>query len=252
MDYATPAVFATARDGPDEVDATFGRKLEIKTYESHYNYLGNRVRLQAGTRRMEAKIKEEDHESALVLTRYYDRDKVLSHTTVEVKSPHMITALQTVIKNYPGLSFKSGKVILRDQPRCIFHFRTELRQYGMNLGDPIAGQHLLFLLNYMYNTLSDEITNYYAFMESPSIEPGIEFKHLWMAYRPGDLIYTLEDGIHRAMRLKSMEKGWGTWNLNLEKIAYDGKIFGHAEAAISIHWYDGYMPLTQLCAFPLQ
>jgi len=164
----------------------------------------------------------------------------------------MKAALRTVIKEYPGLTFNTGKIILHDQPRCIFHYRNELREYGINPQDPLAAQHLLFMLNYMDNTLSSEISSYYAFMESQSIAPGIEYDHLWMAFRPGDLIYTLEDGIHRALKLKSMERCWGRWVLETEKIANDGTSFGYAEEEITIGWYDGYKPLKQLCAFPLR
>ena len=31
MDFATPRIFATARNDPDEIDDTYGTKLEIKT-----------------------------------------------------------------------------------------------------------------------------------------------------------------------------------------------------------------------------
>jgi len=129
-------------------------------------------------RKTELKLKEEDHESALVLARYYRLDRRLKYTDVEVKSPYMKAALRTIIKEYPGLTFNTGKIILCDEPRCIFHYRNELREYGINLQDPLAAQHLLFMLNYMYDTLSSEISSYYAFMESQSIAPGIEYDHL--------------------------------------------------------------------------
>ena len=249
MDFATPGVFAKTRVRPDD---TFGSKLEIKSYESRHNSYGNRTRLEAGTRRTETPPKDADHNSALVQTRYYDYSGDLSYTDVEVRSPYMKTALRKVIKEYPGMAFKTNKIIFRDEPRCIFHYRRELQAYGMSLDDELATKHLIFLLNYMYNTLNTQISSYYAYMESPSTPPGIEFDNLWTAFRPGDLIYMLDRNIHRVLTLKSMEKCWMRWQLELEKIANDGTSFGFAIERVTISWYDGYKPLNKLDAFPLE
>jgi len=67
MDFATPRVFATARNDPDEIDDTYGTKLEIKIYESRYNSHGSQVRLQARTRRTELKLKEQDIDPGRIL-----------------------------------------------------------------------------------------------------------------------------------------------------------------------------------------
>jgi hypothetical protein len=252
MDFATPRVFANAKDEPDD-DPNRGQTLEIKMYESRYNSRGERTTLRAGTRRSNQDPTETDVESALVVTRHYDRDRELLYTTMEVRSPHIRAALRAVVKSYPQLTFSAGKIVIRDEPRCIFHYRDELREYGLRLNDPTMTQHLIFFLNYMYNSLSHEISSYYAYMESPTVAPGIEHEFLWMAFKPGSFIFCTRDGIQQIRKLISIEKGvFSTWFLTLKHIGYDGEEFGFSNTSIRIRWYDGYKPLQELSAYPLR
>jgi hypothetical protein len=252
MNLSTPGVFANARVDPDELEDPGGLKCELITYEARYNSVGDRITLQAGTRRVEKKVKERNHNSAFVLTRYYRRDKELDYTELQVRSPHVRAALRAVVKTYPGLSFDTGKIIIRDEPKCLFHYRNELREYGVTLDDQVAVEHLVFILNYMYRTLESEIASYYTFMESPSITPGIEYKNLWMAFRPGDFIYAKVNGSEKIVRLKSTSRAWFRCVLTAEEIQYDGADFGYRNTSLSISEYTGYKPLESLSAYPLQ
>jgi hypothetical protein len=252
FDLSTPSVFASARVDPDDEEETGGLRCEIKTYEARYNSGGERITLQAGIKRVQKKLKMRDHDSALILTRYYHKDNELDYSELEVRSPHIRAALRAVIIKYPGLTFDTGKIIIRDEPKCLFHYRHELREYGLRRDDQVAVEHLVFLLNYMYRTLESEISSYYTFMESPSIAPGIEYKNLWMAFRPGDLIYTKIGDIETVVRLVSMSQGLFSWSLYTKEIQYDGTTYGRHTVYLRIDRYDGYKPLEQLNAYPLQ
>lgn len=81
-----PFAFVGA-DFDDKADPP-GLKCELTTYDSRYNAKGQRVRLQAGRKRVLKVARPSDHDSALVLTRYYDTDKVLDYTQLDVRSPH--------------------------------------------------------------------------------------------------------------------------------------------------------------------
>lgn len=254
MDFATPQVFANARDEPNN-DPNRGQKLEIKTYESRYNSQGNPILLSTGTNKgnwTRAEPEEHTH-SALLVTRFYDKNKELEYTEMEVRSPYIRAALRSVIKTYPGLTFDTGKILIRNEPRCIFHYRNELRDYGMRLEDQTAAQHLVFFLNYMYSSLRRETSSYYTFMESPAVVPGIEHEFLWMAFKPGCLLLHTQDGVHKILRLVSMSYvHFRGWRLDMEKIAYDGEVFGRVSECAYIRWYDGYRPLQELKVYPLQ
>lgn len=257
-----PDPFAFAKAQVDDTEDLPGLICEIKTYEARYNSRGDRIVLQVGKRRGFDDIEDRDHDSALVLTRFYDRHEDLEYTELEVRSPHVKAALRAVIVDveYPELNLESPKIIIRGPPKCFFHYREELNTYGLALQDPTAIQHLVFALDYMYRTLHNEIISYYHLMEAPSSAPGLEFVNLWMAFRPGRLIYERDDQTDRLFRLKSMTRcacvkrpcHQSRWHLSLEYIDYDGTNFGYHDASHDIHPYQNYKRIDELPIFPFE
>jgi hypothetical protein len=256
--WHNPHTFLSGAVNPDETE---GLNCEIKTYEARYNAQGDRISLQVGARRDLDRLNDRDHDSALVLTRFYKRDKELDFTELEVRSPHFKAALRAVIEDYPGVNIHSGRIVIRDLPRPIFHYREEIQRYGSELPDPIAKEHVAFGLRYMYKTLQREVKSYYNSMQSQHTRlPGLEFLTLWMAFRPGCLIYTKKDNVEKVLRLKEMSrcpcpkpKCWdGHWTLTAERIDYNGTDFGHVEEKIAVRPYDGYKPLQVLNVLPLE
>lgn len=229
-----PDPFAFAKSQIDDTKDGPGLICEIKTYEAHYNARGDRVTLQVGKSQELNSKKDRDHDSALVLTRYYDKLEDLDYTELEVRSPHVIAALRKVVVEYPELNLETPKIIIRGLPKCYFHYREELHAYGLALQDLVAIQHLVFALDYMYQTLHNEIISYYHLMVTPTIAPGLEFVNLWMAFRPGDLVYRRIDHIDVVCRLKNMTRctctkrhcWFSRWELTVERLDYDGEYFG--------------------------
>ncbi|KAF2193260.1 P-loop containing nucleoside triphosphate hydrolase protein [Zopfia rhizophila CBS 207.26] len=252
-----PFEFTKEFQNPDDTE---GLTCELKTYEARYNSQGERVNLQVGARRQLEKKADRDHDSALILTRYYGRDKELEGTLLEIRSPYLKTALREVIKDYPGVNLYSGRIVLRELPKCLFHYRKELQSYGATLHDPEAVRHVLFGLRYMYKTLHREISTYYNLMEiSNSLAPGLDFENLWMAFRPGDLIHVMSDNVDRVLRQRSMSRcpcpqsqcTGRDWKLEAENILCNGKDFGYITQTVSIAPYDGYRALQNLHVLPL-
>ena len=229
-------------------------------FESRYNSKGERVKLEAGTRQ-DLELPEQGSESALVLTKHYERDGELGDTVLEVQSPHLKAALEKVITHYPGLQFNAEEIILSGLPKCLFHYRTELTTYGNSLQDAEAKKHLSLLLKHMWKVFETQIRTYSSLMESPlglPIEsPGLNFEHLWMAFRPGCFIYVQGLKDRSVMRLKQMEKHMRQemhvgWDITGEQITYDGKDFGYITRALYVRRYEDYRSLKQLPVYPLQ
>jgi hypothetical protein len=232
-----------------------GSKCELRTYESHLNSRGEQIALQVGTKKKIKPSKVSEIDSALVLTKYYKEvggHKVLDYTKLVVKSPHLKEALRKTISRYPGLNLNSEEISFRGLPKCFFHYRKELNAYGTTIQDPIAVQHLVFALQYMYNTLHDEMSSYYSFMESPSVTPGLEFSNLWMAFRPGDLLYTRGDGVDQVLRFKEMEGEESYHRVYADMLTFDGMNFGLKTKTFRIARYTGYSELRKLPIFPLE
>ena len=254
-----PDPFAFAKAQIDDTEDAPGLRCEVKTYEARYNSKGERLTLQVGTKRDLKEQKDRDHDSALVLTRFYDRDKELEYTELEIRSPHINAAIREVINEYPGINLHARKIVIRDLPKCFFHYRNELQAYGTTLDDPITVQHIVFALQYMIQVLQRELVSYYTLIDSPYTAPGLEFVNLWMAFRPGSLIYTQTNKIDRVLRLRTMDRCACTkpdcyrskWVLCLDRINYNGTDFGLEQSYLHIRPFDGYKRLEDLHCFPL-
>ena len=232
-----------------------GLKCELKTFESRYNWKGEKVLLSLGSRK---KLDAPDHvapDSALVLTKFYDKEKEIDHTELEIRSPHLKKAFKAVVPEYKELNVQTKSIILRDDVRCFFYYRTELQEYGRNLEDHTAIEHLMFALNYMYRTLESELRTFYNFVEVPFSVPSIDFVNLWMVFRPGDYYYTKVGEVERVSKICSISQSKSLfrprWYLSGEAISYDGRDFGYVVHSVNIRSYDGYKPLVDLIAKPL-
>jgi hypothetical protein len=261
---AFPAPPDNNRVQADNADRPPGLKCELKAYEARYNSTGNRVVLQVGTQKLNRPENaiDRDHDSALVLIRYYNSKKDLEYTDLEIKSPYVKAALQNVVVDYPGLNLHTNKLVIRHPPKCLFHYREELQEYAKQLQEDTARQHLSFCLRYVRSALKSEIIGYCNLMESQLIPPGLEFENLWMAFKPGDFIYVRTPYDHRVLKLVSMSQkrcaecvsncAHSSWDLFACYINYDGREFGRGTAEINIAPYSGYKPLHQLETFPLK
>ncbi|KAF8534258.1 P-loop containing nucleoside triphosphate hydrolase protein [Trichophaea hybrida] len=243
-------------------DPVGGLRCELKTFEARYNSKGERVVLNVGSKKMLDLPRDRAHDSAFALTKFYDKEKELEYTEFEIRSPHVKAALKKIVPAYHQLNLRTKNIVLRDHPKCLFHYRLELQEYGKSLQDPDAVKHLVFALRYMYNTLQSEIYSYYQLVEieTPSISPSIDFLNLWMVFRPGDYIYTKTAEAERVVKFKDMTRckcqiPWcyrSKWTIIAEHIDYNGTNFGYSNDSFNIFPYDGYKALADLNVIPLQ
>ncbi len=230
-----------------------GLKCELKTFEYRYNWKGEQVLLSVGSRK---KLDDPNHmapDSALVLTRFYNQGKEVEHTELEIRSPHLKKAFKEVVPEYKDLSVQTKSIILGDGVRYLFYYRTELQEHGRNLEDHTAIEHLMFALTYMYRTLESELHTYYNFVEVPYSLPSIDFMNLWMVFRPGDYYYKKIGETEEVLKICKTSRPCrgGCWTIYGEGIKYDGTNFGFAPQTTTIRPYDGYKPLIDLIAKPL-
>jgi hypothetical protein len=238
---------------------TTGRRCEMKTHEVRYNSKGERITLEAGIR-PNGLDRSVDDAYAFSLTRFYDRSHDLEKTQLGIRSPYVKKALQQVIVRYPGVEFHSKVVTMDSPPKCIFHYRKELQAYGSSLENETHAEHLIFLLEHMYQTLAQETERWYNLMELKGVPPSLDFSSLWMAFRPGTHVYTQKDGIDRVLKLVSIARCecpnpfcWQRrWSIRANEISFDGTGFGYETMCFSIYPYEGYVALDQLKIFPLE
>jgi predicted Zn-dependent protease with MMP-like domain len=249
-------------DKKPEHPENLGEICELHVYETRFNSKGEEVVLQVGAKEDLDLEEIRSPDVALVLMRNYDEFKALKDTTLEIRSPYIKKAMADVIGDYPGVDIgTSGILKIYGKPHCLFHYRNELYAYAQASDDEDVKEHITYLLRYMRQALRKEITSYETHMEANAENPGLDFDNLWMAFRPGDLLYHTINGEGQVCRLKSIGiqldpkrpiRYAKYWNVECEIINCDGEDFIYSWDSTSIFTYDGYRSLCDLNIIPLR
>ncbi|KAH6884793.1 P-loop containing nucleoside triphosphate hydrolase protein [Thelonectria olida] len=251
-----------------------GLQCELRNLDSVYNGKGERVLLRSGTKfHVERDQEPEAHQSALVRTQFWDRQGDQETIELEVRSPHMKAALKSVIPEFQNAAIDLKHITIRGEPRCLFHYRHELFAFGVSLDfNSDAQKHISFLLQYMQQELNTEIYSWTVMVELELMSfpwggnPSLDFAGLWMAFKPGDLIYLASsestDRVAKVVEFRSMSMSCKCrdprytrshhWSIAVDLIDYDGQRFGYRKCSMSIQYYEGYRPLKDLALVPLQ
>ena len=250
----------------DESETLFGKgeACEIHTYQIRDDTRGEQICLRVGSKSELLWDTNPSYEAALVVRRWYDSFKRLQSTQLSIQSPYIKKALQSVINSYPGVDLMSGgSILVFGAPRCIFHYHNELQSYADASDDEKVQRHIRLCLRYMAKTLRQEISAYHNMMESDSMTPGLEFAHLWMAFKPGDLLYRVLDGqdfVGRMLNMKLIkaqniapdQRTPEQWVIEYEYLIDNGEMIGFVTSRALLDQYEGYRPLTELTAYPLK
>lgn len=253
---ADPPAFAGLDESNPYEDE--GRICEIQTYEQRFNSRGDPVLLHSGRRSELGWEAQKSCEAALVLTRFYSITRDLESTQLEIQSPFVKGALKEVVRSYPGVNLDSnGHIYIYDKPHCLFHYRHELERYASKLRDKKAKDHVNLCIQYMARVLRKEIASYENKMQDDDVLPGLEFETLWMAFRPGALLYQRVKDVDIICRLREMVQDRNEphttpyWRVYAEILAYTGRDFDYIHHKVNISHFDGYKPLHELEIFPL-
>ncbi|KAI4212582.1 MAG: hypothetical protein LQ349_009343 [Xanthoria aureola] len=237
----------------EEEPGSDGEECEIHVYESKYDTRGEQVILRAGTKSEIKPPKPKSHRACLVLTREYDRRGNVIYTVLEIQSRHLIRVLRKVIGNYPDVDFTGRTVRLHEPPECLFHYQDELRRHAQESNNEQEKSHVRLCLQYMEKTFHREIK---ILKSSESLE--LEYRDLWIAFKPGCLVYYQSPDGEKISRLQSIYKEeyekeeLEHWILCIETIQYNGNNVGLKQCPpIMIERYAGCKPICDLDVIPL-
>lgn len=240
-----------------------GEECELRAYDYMTDIRGQRISLRSALSNDHEDRQDPAFRSAMVFKRDYSETNELKSVELEIRSPYIQNALRSVIKSYPGTSISkesTGRIILRDEPRCLFHFRDELQAYAENSGDAVIESHLGLCLRYMRRSLREQIASYDVTMAISS--PSLEHHLLWMAFKPGQLLYQNIEGVEVLSRLRSIfmdrealvysnQVRYRRWVVEAETLKCDGTSVGFVYNIVFIHSYEGCQALVSLPICPL-
>lgn len=264
-------------DAPETGSDAEAEECELHIYDSRYDTRGELILLRAGTHfRIDIPLPDSRH-AGFVVIRHYSPSKILTKTNFEIRSPYATKAIRHVIKSYPGLAIGSkGKIVLDDQPRCLFHYRAELLEFAHSQSDKRFLQHVDYCLKYMNKVLSPQLNAFSTNVEQNTDQPGLQYEDLWMVFKPGTLVYE-NAKFPRIAQLHRME--WVVqrflppgpapsqrsprpppfhqtiefqWIFYSKMLCFDGKNFEIVDFTRRLAPYEGVRPFSSLDIFPLE
>ena len=179
-----------------------------------------------------------------------DRRKLEIHSII-IQSPLLRDALGVVLKNYPGITTGLERLTFTPPFEAFVHRWTSFRDVLSEEKNPQTKAHMHLL----YTILEEELKESIRVRDDLIAHNVITFEHVWMLFEPGCTIYATGDGQDCAVRLRTgryKETQCGTiYDLQCEKVEWDGQMFGCGKTSFSVGGFDGTMPITQLSAYPL-
>ncbi|KAI1084864.1 P-loop containing nucleoside triphosphate hydrolase protein [Whalleya microplaca] len=203
---------------------------------------------------------EDEGKFALRLYKYYTRDGKIEKVQLEIQSPYIRDALRTVIRKYPDQNF-TGDITLSGSTEhsalaCLFHYRKELREYGDNLENGIAKQHVFLIVDFTEKEFRRDIRRFESNMDAET--SCVEFKDLWMLFKPGDLVYGGEGPdqfIHKIRKVAFMQGGVGQcphWVVTAKAFVHNGSTFGYVHRSLPVMAFEGYQEVLNLPIYPFK
>ncbi|KAI1632274.1 hypothetical protein F4809DRAFT_656619 [Biscogniauxia mediterranea] len=233
-------------------------QCQMKQYEARYDLEGRRVvkEFQLG---QDADL-EDDSKFVMRLYKYYDKDNSVEKVNLEIRSHHIRDAIRSVVGSYPGQNF-TGNITLTGKNEisalaCLFHYRKELRQYRDDLDDAIARRHVLLLVDYAEREFHRDIRRFEDNIHAAT--PCIEFRDLWMLFKPDDFIFTGDAHAQSISKVVDVSYNTGAdvsvprWIVAAKVLSHNGTRFGYFHKQLNVLMFDGIKEVTTLSSYPFQ
>jgi len=144
-----------------------------------------------------SKATDKYHIYALTSTQNFNHKNKPTTKTLRINSPHILKGLDEVVKYYPSHGVGFDQPIEIQSPfEILYHYERELLERKEATNDEVSKAHFNLLLNYLKGEPGAKAAEF--------IKSGlITFELLWAIFKPGDLVYTIENGHKRLYWLQS-------------------------------------------------
>ncbi|KAF3001033.1 hypothetical protein E8E14_006034 [Neopestalotiopsis sp. 37M] len=224
-----------------------GTVLEIKDITVHESEKSDRPRVFPTPKDFQHNPDEDDpyRSIALLIRRKFrlasDGKPLLKIVELVIRNKLLCQALETVLVDYPFFHSNGNEIVLKSPYRELFYYRQELQD--------LSGSHqddgeMDLLLKFISDRMGKQIDEYTQLIAKRQIT----WKLLWTIYRPGSLVYTLNDGNPRCFVVADFENGI----LRCYSWGYKGGQFGTVKYEIQEDTYRGARNIVDLQAIPLE
>ena len=190
------------------------------------------------------------------------------NTSLKINSPAIITALQSVIEYYPGLSFSEHSNTISEPYGVLYHHEEELKAYrdrfhpdAINSKDELCQRTLNAYehLGILQDILSQQSGKAVEAERQRHTRGVATFEMLWLLYKPGTDVY-FDDQVNghcsayvvgsvsydrsRGQSKPLMIEVWG--------LTFDGKMIGRHVVVFSTPMYDGEREISSFDVYPCE
>ena len=214
------------------------------------------------------KVKDLRNRHVLTVFREFDSNKQYWRTSIEIFSP----SLSDFVKRVPGFIGDlnpAGDVLRLTEPfmelfynRKVLIDAIEIRDYDIQDIDLVhARAHVSLVLGFMRTDFGD-ISRKLDDLESKTPSGLITYPELWLLYKPGTIVYSMENGEYEAFVVDSLQGlhkrqggsnrrySHGRLDLTCFSINYDGESFGRVWSMHCISPFHGTKEITSLHLIP--
>lgn len=213
---------------PEILSSEVGTTCEIKALDERQNEHGEPKLIEREDFYTSTSKKPFYNKFALVTKRIFDNDKKLSKKTLQINSPQLRKIIKEVVKYYPSQPSSFDEPLLLEAPfQLLAHFHKEILEYETDDEETMAHQKLL--KDFIEIEMGDDLRE-----SEKLIKAGfITFPLLYTIFKPGELMYTSENGHGWLLKLHKTVYGEDKYkqkHLEMEfaYTAYNGKYAGRA------------------------
>ncbi|KAI8932392.1 hypothetical protein NX059_010579 [Plenodomus lindquistii] len=189
---------------------------------------------------------------------YNDPQRVLAIHSIVVQSPLLKKVLNSVLKNYPGVTVGLNRLEFSGKFEPLIHRWADLQAAISKLGDDTEDErttkaHAVLLQDILVKEFKSMIDTSQD-MKSKRV---MTYEHLWTLFQPGATVFARQDGQETALTLVETHYGLTNGNvpcfwLTCKYVDWDGAKFGSNKINLSILSYTGTRPINALRVFPLE
>ncbi|KAK3174390.1 hypothetical protein OEA41_001635 [Lepraria neglecta] len=202
------------------------------------------------------------NKNVLTIVREFDERKRFWKKKAEIASPALIKRLHNVCHYETDVDTVNGDLHLTEPLMVLFHNREQLTNLAEDraASNPLS-DHAKVLVDFMRSDCPDT-TKKLDDIESANPSGLITWPDVWMLYRPGTIVYTIENGEREAFvvdSIRGMQKrrpgfigrhSHSRMDLTCWSINYDGEIYGRVWSTHCILPFHGTKEIASLDLVP--
>ncbi len=171
--------------------------------------------------------------------------------SITVFSPHILGLFRNALAEYPGIAVALDQVELQSPFEALLH-RWDALDKGLKEEEDLQARNHF---NLFRQVVEPELAPHLKAQAECREHRVIPFQSVWTIFPPGSLVTWEADG---QSNIGKMTEGCNTWGysdpiyqVTCDQVEWNGTVFGFKKITLTIPYYEGTRPVTELTVMPL-